>query len=59
MIWLMYAVWVVMNNYAFGTIAGLEMAHFGTRFGTVFRKDRKPFSPDFVAIARTAPKAFA
>jgi acetolactate synthase-1/2/3 large subunit len=46
------AVWVVMNNYAFGTIAGLEMAHFGTTFGTVFRKDGKPLSPDFAAIAR-------
>jgi len=45
-------VWVVMNNFAFGTIAGLEMAHFGTTFGTVFRKDGKPFSPDFAAVAR-------
>ena len=23
-------VWVVMNNYAYGTIAGLQMAHYGT-----------------------------
>jgi acetolactate synthase-1/2/3 large subunit len=45
-------VWVVMNNFAFGTIAGLEMAHFGTTFGTVFRKDGKPYSPDFAAMAR-------
>lgn len=45
-------VWVVMNNYAFGTIAGLEMAHYGTAFGCVFRKDGKPYSPDFAAIAR-------
>jgi acetolactate synthase-1/2/3 large subunit len=45
-------VWVVMNNHAFGTIAGLEQAHFGTTFGTVFEKDGKPYSPDHAAIAR-------
>ena len=45
-------VWVVMNNYAFGTIAGLEMAHYGTTFGCVFRKDGEPYSPDFAAVAR-------
>lgn len=45
-------VWVIMNNCAFGTIAGLEMAHFGTTFATVFEKDGKPYSPDFAAIAR-------
>ena len=45
-------VWVIMNNYAFGTIAGLEAAHFGTTYGTVFEKDGKPYSPDYAAIAR-------
>jgi acetolactate synthase-1/2/3 large subunit len=45
-------IWVVMNNRAFGTIAGLESAHYGTTFGTVFEKDGKPWSPDFAAIAR-------
>jgi acetolactate synthase-1/2/3 large subunit len=45
-------VWVIMNNLAFGTIAGLEKAHFGTTFGTVFEKGGKPYSPDFAAIAR-------
>jgi acetolactate synthase-1/2/3 large subunit len=45
-------VWVIMNNYAFGTIAGLEKAHFGTTFGTVFEKNGKPYSPDYAAIAR-------
>jgi len=42
----------VMNNYAYGTIAGLEKAHFGTTFGTVFLRDGKPYSPDFAAIAK-------
>jgi acetolactate synthase I/II/III large subunit len=45
-------VWVIMNNYAFGTIAGLEKAHYGTTFGTVFEKDGKPYSPDYAAIAK-------
>jgi acetolactate synthase-1/2/3 large subunit len=45
-------VWVIMNNYAFGTIAGLEKAHFGTTFGTVFEKDGQPWSPDYAAIAK-------
>jgi acetolactate synthase-1/2/3 large subunit len=46
------AIWIVMNNVAYGTIAGLEMAHYGTTFGTVFRRDGEPYSPDFAAIAR-------
>jgi acetolactate synthase I/II/III large subunit len=41
-----------MNNFAYGTIAGLEMAHYGTTFGCLFYKDGKPYSPDFAAIAR-------
>ena len=45
-------VWVVMNNYAFGTIAGLQKAHYGKTLGTVFRKDGEPYSPDFAAVAR-------
>jgi acetolactate synthase-1/2/3 large subunit len=45
-------VWVIMNNFAFGTIAGLEQAHFGTMYGTVFEKDGKPYSPDYAAIAK-------
>ena len=45
-------VWVIMNNYAYGTIAGLEKAHYGTTHGTVFEKDGKPYSPDYAAIAR-------
>lgn len=46
------AVFVVMNNYAFGTIAGLEKAHYNTTFGTLFFKDGEPYSPDYAAIAR-------
>ncbi len=45
-------IWVIMNNHAFGTIAGLELAHFGTTFATVFEKNGKSWSPDYAAIAR-------
>lgn len=45
-------VWVIMNNFAYGTIAGLQQAHFGTTLGTLFRKNGKPYSPDFAEIAR-------
>lgn len=45
-------IWVVMNNRAFGTIAGLQKAHFGTTLGTVFEKDGCPYSADFAALAR-------
>ncbi len=45
------AIWVIMNNCAFGTIAGLEKAHYDTTFGTVFEKDGVPYSPDYAAIA--------
>lgn len=40
-------IWIIMNNSAFGTIAGLQKAHFGTTFGTVFEH-----SPDYAAIAK-------
>ena len=45
-------IWVIMNNHAFGTIAGLEKAHYDTTFGTVFEVDGETYSPDYAAIAR-------
>jgi len=44
-------VWVVMNNCAFGTIAGLERQHYEHQFGTLFMKDGEPYTPDFAAVA--------
>lgn len=44
-------VWVVMNNCAFGTIAGLERQHYDHQFGTLFLRDGEPYTPDFAAIA--------
>ncbi|MDU4961343.1 MAG: thiamine pyrophosphate-binding protein [Sporomusaceae bacterium] len=46
------AIFLIMNNRAFGTIAGLEKAHYDTTFGTLFEKDGKPYSPDYAAIAK-------
>ena len=45
-------IWVVMNNAAFGTIAGLEQKHYGTTYGCEFEADGRPYTPDFAAIAR-------
>jgi acetolactate synthase-1/2/3 large subunit len=45
-------IWLIMNNNAFGTIAGLEKAHYDTTFGTVFMKEGESTSPDYAAIAR-------
>jgi len=47
-------IWLVMNNNAFGTIAGLQKAHFGTTHGTVFssESDWKQMKPNYAAIAR-------
>ena len=45
-------VWIVMNNSAFGTIAGLQRKHYGTGFGCEFEADGRAYSPDFAALAR-------
>ncbi|HQA47638.1 MAG TPA: thiamine pyrophosphate-binding protein, partial [Bacillota bacterium] len=45
-------VWVVMNNYAFGTISGLEYAHYNTQFGTVFKRDGKQYNPEWAEVAK-------
>ena len=45
-------VWVVMDNSAFGTIAGLEQMHYGTDFGCVFTCNGQPYHVDYAAMAR-------
>ncbi len=46
-------VWVVMNNSAFGTIAGLEYGNYGTKFGTLFSTpDGASYTPDWAQIAK-------
>jgi len=46
-------VWVVMDNSAFGTIAGLEQMHYGTSFGCLFECDGKPYRVDYAAMSRS------
>ena len=43
---------VIMNNNAFGTIAGLIKAHYDTTFGTLFSRDGEEYAPDYAGIAR-------
>jgi acetolactate synthase I/II/III large subunit len=45
-------VWLVMDNAAFGTIAGLEQMHYDSSFGCVFECGGKPYRVDFAAMAR-------
>lgn len=46
-------IWVVMNNSAFGTIAGLEYANYKTKFGTVFTTpDGAPYTPNWAEVAK-------
>lgn len=45
-------VWVVMDNTAFGTIAGLENMHYHTEFGCLFEREGAPYVVDYAAIAR-------
>ena len=46
-------IWVVMNNNAFGTIAGLQKAHYNCTYGTVFpgNAGEGGTKPDYAAIA--------
>ena len=46
-------IWVVMDNSAFGTIAGLEEMHYGTTFGCTFECNGKPYRIDYAAMARS------
>ncbi len=48
----LHVIWLVMDNSAFGTIAGLEEMHYGTTFGCVFECDGRPYRVDYAAMAR-------
>jgi len=45
-------VWIVMNNAAFGTIAGLKKLNYGSEFGTLFKAKGQKYTPDWSAIAK-------
>lgn len=44
-------VWLVMDNAAFGTIAGLTNMHYGWEFGCIFEADGARYRTDFAQIA--------
>jgi acetolactate synthase-1/2/3 large subunit len=46
-------VWLVMDNMAFGTIAGLESLHYGWSFGCLFERHGEPYRVDYAAMARS------
>jgi acetolactate synthase-1/2/3 large subunit len=46
-------VWLVMDNSAFGTIAGLEAMHYGWSFGCMFERCGQPYEVDYAAMARS------
>lgn len=46
------AIWLVMNNNAFGTIAGLQAANYGTTFGTTFKRGEETFYINYAEIAK-------
>ncbi|HUI87956.1 MAG TPA: thiamine pyrophosphate-binding protein [Anaerolineales bacterium] len=45
-------VWVVMDNAAFGTIAGLEKAHYGWAFGNLFEIEGREYRVAYADVAR-------
>ena len=45
-------VWLVMDNAAFGTIAGLTNMHYGWEFGCLFEADGVRYRTDFAQIAK-------
>lgn len=46
-------IWLVMDNAAFGTIAGLEAMHYGWSFGCLFERKGEPYRVDYAAMARS------
>ena len=51
------AIWVVWNNYAYGSIRGLQRGYLNNReLATDFHhpESGKPYNPDFAAMARSA-----
>jgi acetolactate synthase-1/2/3 large subunit len=45
-------IWLVMDNAAFGTIAGLTNMHYGWEFGCLFEADGARYRTDFAQMAK-------
>ncbi len=46
-------IWLVMDNSAFGTIAGLEKMHYGWSFGCLFECNGETYNVDYAGVARS------
>lgn len=49
------AVWVIMNDFAYGAIKGMQDAFYGRTLGGSFciNRTQEPYNPDFAALARS------
>ncbi len=47
-------IWLIMNNNAFGTIAGLQKAHYGLTYGTLFPGEagNPKYGPNYAELAK-------
>jgi len=45
-------IWLVMDNAAFGTIAGLTNMHYGLEFGCLFESEGARYRTDFAQMAK-------
>jgi len=45
-------IWLIMDNFGFGTIAGLKKAKYDWSFGCLFLRDEKQYMVDYAAMAR-------
>jgi acetolactate synthase-1/2/3 large subunit len=46
-------IWLVMDNAAYGTIAGLTNMHYGWEFGCLFESEGVPYRTDFAQMAKS------
>jgi acetolactate synthase-1/2/3 large subunit len=48
-------IWVVMNNFSFGVIYGMQQKHFGRTLGTEFVRERtrETYNPDFAKMGES------
>ena len=45
-------IWLVMDNAAYGTIAGLTKMHYGWEVGCLFESEGVPYRTDFAQMAK-------
>ena len=47
-------IWIILNNYGYISIRGIQEAYTGSTYGTEFKieKTNQPYNPDFVQLAQ-------